>query len=445
MEKWPDRFTYVCNATRASLVNILPIVHAGIDRIEDLVIFCGAPSDEIRDGTLQSEAIDPAQRLRRVVGAWSGGRLSGGKVSILFGDPADIACWRTHMAAVGERTSTQGTPILFNIKGGTKEMALGGVLGGGGRQLQLVTIRGAPLGVEAVFPDRQSLLVGGAQLSLAQYLDAYDLLEQDPPRRELSESTYLANADRIARFAQTVLPRNAGGVNKIRQIASAISKITEPLYPRANSGRPVFTSGLIDPRAAPVGRSAKESLADALAILDGFLGCKAEFDGPGNLERLRVENEQAANFIRGVWLEGYLYNRLRQEFSGNKRVEIAANLGLAHRDVDGRGGPRIAELDIVLLVDSQLHIVEAKTASLTAKGARDGGEKSLAQIDSVKRLLVGQVGKVLICNPRDDWASVGKQGGDIDARARRGGEELFLGHEAVDGLIQRLRDIVRSS
>jgi len=65
MEQWPERFVYVCNASRASLVNILPMVHAGIDRIEELVIFCGARSLHSKDANEIAEAIDPANRLRR--------------------------------------------------------------------------------------------------------------------------------------------------------------------------------------------------------------------------------------------------------------------------------------------------------------------------------------------------------------------------------------------
>jgi hypothetical protein len=155
-----------------------------------------------------------------------------------------------------------------------------------------------------------------------------------------------------------------------------------------------------------------------------------------------VTDEAAVKFLKGGWLEGVLFNRIRRRFAGNDRVAVSANLGLAHRDAAGSRGPRIAEIDIAILVKSQLHLVEAKTASMTTAAAKAGGQVSLAQIDSVKKLLVGQIGKVLIANPREDAASVGKHGGDIHERARRGGEELFVGADAVDAVVRRAVDIV---
>ena len=96
MEQWPERFVYVCNASRASLVNILPMVHAGIDRIEELIIFCGAGSLHSKDANEIAEAIDPANRLRRNASQWSKGRLSGKRISVFPGDATDIAKWRRH-------------------------------------------------------------------------------------------------------------------------------------------------------------------------------------------------------------------------------------------------------------------------------------------------------------------------------------------------------------
>lgn len=441
LTEWPEKFIYVCNATRASIINVLPMVHGGLDRIEEIFIFCGAPSDNTGDGTLQSEAVDPAHRLRRIGVEWSKGRLPYEKIKVLFGDPNDIATWRAHMSTAGAHAERQGLPILFNIKGGTKEMAIGGVLGTSGRGLQVITVRGTPFCVEAVLSDRQAPFPNDRNLTLDEYLDAYDLTEHNPRERQTLEQLYTENEDRIDELASIILKK----LDHTRQIASALDVITRPLFRSSAKGRPTFLPGPIDPRTASISKAAADSLARALSKMDGLLGCAAVHDTSGRLLKLQITREDSVKFLKGGWLEAYLYNRLRSQLSSRSDVGIVANLGIGHRRADGRCGPRVAEIDVGVLVKSQLHIVEAKTASFTAKGAKDGGERSLAQIDSVKKQLIGQVGKVLIVNPRDDLQSVGRLGGDIDLRARRGGEELFLGTDAVERLVDRVKEIVATA
>lgn len=163
-------------------------------------------------------------------------------------------------------------------------------------------------------------------------------------------------------------------------------------------------------------------------------------DTRGQLVSLEVRKANAIRFLRGAWLEGYLYNKIREAIGERNDVQIAANLGIAYRKDGGIGKQRISEIDVAIMVRSQLHIVDAKTASLTTKAARESGERAFGQIDSVKKAFLGQIGKVLIVNPRDSQGDA--QIGDIDLRARGGGEELFLGHDAVTKAIARVRELV---
>jgi hypothetical protein len=82
------RFIYVCNATQAAVVNALPIVHAGLDRIAEVVIFCGAPKDiHIPDSRHTREAIEPANHLEAAIIKMACG--NGLSVERRYGDAGD--------------------------------------------------------------------------------------------------------------------------------------------------------------------------------------------------------------------------------------------------------------------------------------------------------------------------------------------------------------------
>jgi len=422
---WPEQFVYVCSATRAALVNMLPIIHADLHRVRGLVVFCGASGPDSPDGTAQAEAIEPAERLEKVLSSWTNGRLSAanGTVTTLYGDPGDFAAWRGNMGRVFEAFgSPEGTalPILFNIKGGTKEMAIGGILGRTDEErFQIVTVRGEPLQVERVSRSRQAALpVQGRMLGLRQYLAIYGLWEDDGApgemRRNGLESFYREQGRAIRAFAAAVLA-------DAPRIAAALNRIAGGCF--SGPGGRTFESsnfGIATPLPAA-----------AFVALDGFPGLAIGRDDHGTPVDCTIETEAAANFLRGGWLEALLYLEIADAMRKRNDVEIAASLRIRLRN----GANQIAEFDIAVLIRSQLHLIEAKTANMGSAVSAEAGERSFAQLDSMKRLLLGQVGKALIVNPRVTQAY------NLDGRARRGGEELFLGRDAVEHAVERIRQL----
>ena len=89
MATWPENMTYICSATRRSLVNGLPIMLAGPDRIRKLIILVGAPNRGKDQPQELSEAINPAKRLARLFKEW-GPSLH---VELQYGDPDDAPAW----------------------------------------------------------------------------------------------------------------------------------------------------------------------------------------------------------------------------------------------------------------------------------------------------------------------------------------------------------------
>ncbi|HEX5327827.1 MAG TPA: DUF1887 family CARF protein [Acetobacteraceae bacterium] len=420
---WPEQFVYVCSASNAAVVNMLPIVHAGLNRVRGVVVFCGADPGK-PSGDEVAQAVRPARDLQAIMDELTSGGITeaAGNFRTLYGDSGDIAQWRANMGRVfTEFSRPDGSehPVVFNIKGGTKEMALGGIIGRAddGRFI-LVTVRGVPLRVEQVLRDGQvALPAEGRLLTLKQHLRIYGYMEHqatspDLPRPEL-EAWYLGNEERIRGFAEAVLPiapRTAGFLNDKGK--DCLPGKNERDFVRQEFGVP-------------------RRLAAAFDALDGFDGFTITRDATGLPVSVAVENRHAAKFLNGNWLEAHLFLEIRRAVGGCAGVEIAANLGICEP-----GKLRAAEFDVAILVRGQLHLIEAKTGEMYSAVGQQGAERSFSQLDSMKRALLGQVGKALIVNPRMTTA-----GGVLD-RALRGGEELFLGPDAVTDAMARIVQLV---
>ena len=441
--EWPPRFIYVCNAGRAALVNALPLVHAGLQRVARVVVFCGAMGPEETDQTDRTEAIVPALRFSRLVSAWTGGRVSEarGTLTIMYGWPTSVADWRRNMRLVLNGPDS-GLPILYNFKSGTKEMAIGGttVLAAEapGRGLP-ITISDQLPRVERVTGDAQEPLpVAGGHLDLPRYLELYGFREHIDPaperahqQRAAFEALCIAEHERIAAFAAYFLPHAP-------DLWPVLQRMTRPA-----DGTPPGTGFIDIPEPDTSGLTQKicRGLAAALGALHGFPGLEIALSAPGQCTKFRIADAVAERFLRGGWLEAAVFLALRQAVGGRNDVTIAAGLGLAPVEAPHM---RETEIDVAILIGSQLLIIEAKCSAMTGQAAERVNERSLPMVEGNMRALLGQVGKALVVNPCVTAGSLRKQGGTVIQRSRRGGLDLFLGPTAIDDLVEYVKALAEN-
>lgn len=421
---WPDQFVYVCSAGRAAAVNWRPLCHAGLDRVRGVVVFCGASGLGSVTGDDRAEAIAPMETLVRGLSERTGGRLTGSAVKVLFGDPNEIGAWRRRMGEVFARFGApEGAPlpIVFNIKGGMTEMKIGGIVGRTDEeQFLIVTVRGDQ--VERVSGSGQRAMANcGPPLTLADYLDIYDYKEDSRSEfgksREALQAFYCREEARIRQFV-AVMGRGPGTiVPHLNRMGQACFVPPHDRFEAKTFAKP-----------PPV----PDRVFNALAGLDGLV---IERDRTGNPVGCRLETVTAADFFRGQWLEGLLYLDLATALKGRNDVELAANLSIMARD----GRDRLAEFDVAIMLRGQLHVIEAKTGRMTSARKSEAADRAFTQLDSVKRTLLGQVGKALIVNPCITDAPV------VGERARRGGEEVFLGPDAVAGAVARVKQLAEGA
>ena len=140
----------------------------------------------------------------------------------------------------------------------------------------------------------------------------------------------------------------------INELLLASQRSTDPV-----AGGAIRLDGIVNQRA-------RKSCAEALEEIEGLSNRKAVREQQGGRTEMTVPACEATTFMRGGWLEAYLFNVVRMEFGKRNDVEIAANLGLAYwKNSDRPQDVRIAEIDAAILTKGQLHIVEAKTGGLT--------------------------------------------------------------------------------
>jgi Card1-like, endonuclease domain len=416
-QEWPHQFVYVCNATFANIVNFAPIVHAGADRIERVVIFRGFDANK-QHPTDVAQAKKSADALRNVVKRHfeDHGRkdfvVTVGKYD---GDPERMDVWARHIETLLQKV--RETPIVYCMSGGTKLMSRGVVLGGGDR-IKVVHTTGKTLRTQFIEGLNQVDAAQHGVLGLVERLGIQNYRELDWMARVQTEIFYRDAAPQIEQFADTYLERP--------ELAGSLNTATEGLWQERPGRKKKSVPGAIDiSRTDP---DVGPWLRELFGSLDGMPGFKKESDSA-----FAAETDRAAKLLHGGWLEAYLYNRIRVLARPYNDVEVGANV------VCTAGNDPASEIDVALLIGGQLHAIEAKTADL---GTEEMSGSTIRQAQNLKTNLLGQPGRIMIVNPRVTRDGAANARGDLLIRARNAGVELYLGVEAVDKALTIVRDLL---
>ncbi len=426
MTDWPEQFVYVCAAGEAAIVNALPLVHAGPTRVVAAFVLCGARDPSNPSATERTQAIEPAKRLENLIREWCGRQTP---VRTLMGDPNSVSDWSERMAeAMAFRDGT--FPTVLNLTGGRKQMTLGALLGSLKVPRQPATYvfvgGGPPSTVFINLDGTQSSASRRSEISLQQYLHVYGMAQRAPQESERKRHRHAAIADAVTRFAQIVLPDAAS-------VQAVIDRAVSPCL--GTDGR-TFVPGPVNPWLVHKGSGhARRVAADAMMCLVGCLGLRSGDGATAGRPFLHADSKEGAELLRGGWIEVLLHNRLQAAFHDRPDVQIVPNVRIEFNE----GGQEIGEIDIAVMIKSQIHIIEAKLAHFG--DARVGGAaKALAQVNMWKRSLLGQFGQIIVVQPRQVLHGQPVKGSFI-GRAMAAGADLALGPNAVEetiAIVERL-------
>jgi hypothetical protein len=417
---WPERFVYVCSATRSAIVNIAPVAHAGARRVARAVILCGADKGS-SSGVDKREAIDPADRLT----TWLKSRQI--STEVVRGPPDDPGHWAAALESLLLETEAEGLPLVFNAAGGRTQMKLGAlwrpdprllvlaVEGNPFRTVLIRTIAGRP---------RSSVAPRYGNLDFHDLFHCHNALEARPSERLETEAFFKLHAGAIASFGQALID------GRTMRLASKIQG------PAAS----LFSGGQFNPGEFELG--SKSLSLEALRRLETLPGLEIR-EAAGDNTEVSVTDVRTAKTLSGGWLEAMIYNRLRT-LADEPRLKVVANLALEDWHAPSPDGSKAdwGEIDVGLLIGDQMHFVEAKAAIFAGspqddldKGAR---RKALDQLNLFRNRLLGQFGGGWIVNPLARPSDISPA---YTARVAKVGE-IFVGPTAIDRLVRRVEGLI---
>lgn len=412
MAEWPEKFVYVFSATQGAATNAAPIAQAGAHRVAKAYVLVGAPDKGPWSAQDLRHAIGPLNDFKSFAQCiCDQAGIPPFPIIPIHGHQAHFDHWAKALKQICTETQSDPNPVLFNITSGSKPMAIGGMLGSDGN-VRLLYVDGETARPRFVSPDfADDLLSQHADLNLDQYLAAYGFLETQREDRIEGEAFFTRYEQAINRFAHEMrapaeLPRILNG--KVGSLYRNEEFVPGEISFRGETERLIF---------------------DALRELRNVPGIEL------NGRQVRVTSRRAADLLRGGWLEGWLFNCIKRLIGNRDDAKVFANVKAARFD----GNEQLPELDVVLLIRSQLHLFEAKTANL-GNLAEKHGEKSLRQITSHRHNLIGNYAEVALVNPAAN-ATVALESGQRVARA---GVDWLVGAPAMSKAEAIAREILKT-
>lgn len=431
---WPERIHYVCNSGSGVVVNASPLAQAGRERIAGMTILCVARDPSSPTPAELRESVAPMKRLRQFAREYL--EID---AEAVYGAPDSSGDWVGVLGREAKRAAERRAALVYNVTGGPRTLPLMALLGAPN------AVRAATCAISVSFADRtckrlafnaegelvdEAALPARRRLAFGDLVPLYGYREQDRDERRKHEA-YLTEHGEIA---ETVLKKAQ------RSWASTGGKPATGRRRRRDFGRDVVAGlhleaqkaqarGLpfdIEATALRFGESA--ATQPVFEAFDGLESLDIVRDAGGRIERLGVRGEEAYRFIGGVWLEAVVLNRVRRALRHAPRAEIVAGARLAVES-SGAGGanapPDDTEIDAAVVLDDQLHVIEAKAVKQSGKIA-----DAVSKLAKIRQELGSQVMHCFLVAPLLNKGDMGR--GAYVERAEKQGVRLLYGPRALD-------------
>lgn len=410
----PERILYVCAATGYGPANLVPIYALGRSLIAHFAILRGIRSPEEPNETELREAGRTGDRLRDFAFAELG--LSHDRISVLDGDPDSFVDWERHARTVVEIASAENLNIVINLTGGPKQLAIGmehhlRTLGGPFIRLFYSKYPAAPL---FVFPSGNGLAEGS--------------LEAPAERAPLELLVEAAGREVCSDNEETT---------GMRQIVEASPDAVRKIWPRFVTSRGVREEKwgqLVEiVRALNVAGNAHQDGALAVGQRERWRDVRALLDPENRLGSDRaglVESPGGIRFFKGGWLEAILWQALTDALA-DRGEDADVRLSVSMRTPRSR--ETTDEIDVLVRLGDQLHLVEAKTSTTTRDNDANRLGDSIKKLAGLRKALGGTACHAWLVAPflglpehaLNEW----------EGRAADGGVHLLVGPGSLDRLV----------
>ena len=449
--EWPERIHYVCNSGSGIVVNASPPVQAGAKRVVGMTILCAVGKQSRPTPAEERESIGPKDRLTR----FARERL-GVEARPVFGPPDSHKAWTGLLDKEAARAAERNATLVYNLTGGPRALPLAVLLGASN------AARAATCAISVSFADRtckrlvfddQGVLVDERPLPARERIGFDDLLplygyqEQQPDQRRAGEEHLLQHSGVAERVLEASLGwwdvaakkwvvkrKHAEGRRQLGKI------IVSKLHKLGHDREPPFMA-----RRSEIQNSRNSrAIVPVFESFEGLEGLEVVRNSEGLVENLEIRSEAAARFVGGVWLEAAILGRVHRAMSHVAGAEVVAG---ARIRVDGSktreasDPPADSEIDVAIVVNEQLHVIEAKAVG----DSRKTGDH-IAKLVKIRQELGSQVMRCFLVAPLLGVNDLAR--GDFVTRAKKQGVDLLYGRSALNDLereIAALAQVVRAS
>ena len=440
--EWPERIHYVCNSGSGIVVNASPPMQAGRERIAGMTILCATPDwsqpkpEELRESLAPMRRLCQFARERLEIDA-----------DAVYGAPDSSGGWIGALDREAKRAAKLDATLVYNVTGGPRSLPIAALLGAPN------AVRAQIFAISVSFADRtcrrlvfnaqgelvdEAVLPTRGRIGFGELVPLYGYREQDRAERRKHEAFLTGHSGVADRVLEAALRswRAAGERSKGRRPGKQWTK------PVRDYGRDVV-AGLhlkaLDAQALglPFDIEARDlrfrdsrATGPVFKAFEGIEGLEVARDADGRIERLGVRGEEAHRFIGGVWLEAAILNRVRRALRHAPRAEIVAGARLAvegSRTGGANAPPDDSEIDVAVVIDDQLHVVEAKAVKQSGKIA-----DAVAKLVKIRQELGSQVMRCFLVAPLLNITDMGR--GAFVERAEKQGVRLLYGPQAMNFL-----------
>ena len=359
---WPESIYYVCNSGSGIVVNATPLVQAGTDRIAGMRVLCGVRNPKKPTSAERRESIRPAERLT----AFARGIGIETIDEPMHADPDSYVAWSGLLDDLAKRARELEATLVYNVTGGPRTVPLAALLGASSRS------RSSSVAIAVSFSDRtcrrldfdsngvltaEHNLRSHARMGFDDLIPLYGYREQDPASRRQHEEFIRKHRE----VAERVLEETKRGGKQAVAALHWSMQFDSGGRERDDSAAP-FCVEFKDIRA---NRYALDRVVNAFGGLDGLEIVRGRGRDRG-IERINVKTEQSHRFVGGVWLEAVVFGLVCDVFRKTRGAEVIAGATLAvdsTQPVSSNVPPDDKEIDVAVVVDDQLHVIEAKAVT----------------------------------------------------------------------------------
>ena len=400
MDRDDSRFVYICSATPNQITNVMPLVQLRLDQVDHVLMLVGAhhPPTERDRQTALGHIRSFNRVLKEIAHRKKIGRLP--KIDKIQNAPHDTQGWQEKIACKLKQIELGNKESLLNVTGGTRSMMFGAMLGisdaqKGGQKpspsWHAVVYLAHPARTEQLFPmvDKAPGYLGGMEtLTLSEHLSLRNYKELDSPARP-ARPCREANAKTREKFTRALVEEMLQPPQWKRNLmASTLHGIVS----NAEDVRKVCSSKFSD-QVDNVGKRGKSHNSgkfwwEMLRKWKSISGLYSTTE-----TTISFEGKAATDYFTGGWFEEYLFLLCKEILGSCRYVEI--HLGVSYVDVNIAGGTEWpdGEVDIVIQVENDLHLIECKAGKIAGKKNPDGVDRpAIHTIATRRRQIAGPTG-----------------------------------------------------